>query len=211
VRFDVRQKFMCLRILLARSVFLPILLSLSSCERNAESRPKTIVTEKDTAEWEFPVDDFKIAEGFICLYRSKDLNWDYFDRRVEGDVVCTGFRLECSPIRVPGETYGYDEEIIQEPEVMIDVLFPFDTLAALEGTSINLGEPMEQCSRELGSMHLFAVHNDVRWQEIRFGTVDGDRIELEIDLLLDVDYNTGTTQFRHTLKGLAKLERRWDP
>ena len=205
------QKFMSPRILLAHSAFLPLLLSLSSCERNAESTPKTIMTTEDTAEWEFPVDDFKLGEGYICLYRSKDLNWDYFDRRVEGDVVCTGFRLVCAPILVPGGTYGYDEEIIQEPEVMIKVLFPFRTLAALEGTSINLGEPMEQSSRELGSMHLFSVHNDVRWQEIRFGKVDGDRIELEIDLLLDVDYNTGTTQFRHTLKGLAKLEKRWDP
>ena len=202
---------MCLRILLARGAFLLLLLSLGACERHAKSSTKTIVTTEGAAEWEFPVDDFKIAEGFICLYRSKDLNWDYFDRRVEGDVVCTGFRLECAPILVPGGAYGYDEEISKQPEVSIKVLFPFDTLAELEGISINLGEPMEQCNRELGSMYLFAIHNDIRWQEIRFGKVNGDRIDLEIDLLLDVDYDAGTTQFRHTLKGPAKIEQRWDP
>jgi hypothetical protein len=111
---------------------------------------------------------------------------------------------------VPGGAYGYDEEISEEPEVMIDVLFPFESLKALEGTTIDLGEEMEQSQRELGSMYLFAVHNEVRWQQIRFGKVRGDSIELEIDLLLNVDYDSGETTFRHTLRGPAKVEERWD-
>ncbi|MCW1926230.1 hypothetical protein OKA05_26975 [Luteolibacter arcticus] len=166
--------------------------------------------DEQPAEWKFPVDDFRIAEGFICISRSKDLNWEYFDERVDGEIVCTGFRLECAPIRVPGGAYGYKEEITKEPEVMIDVLFPFESLEKLEGTTIPLGEPMENCSRELGSMYLFASHNEVRWQEIRFGKVHGDQIDLELDLLLEVDYDTGVTQFRHTLKGLASIEERWE-
>ena len=182
----------------------------TSCQKHeSEAALENVRQDKDQT-WQFPTEDFRISHGYICLYKSKNLNWEFFDRKVDAEIVCTGFRLECAPIMVPGGAYGYDEEISEEPEVMIDVLFPFESLEALEGTTIDLGEPMEQCDRELGSMYLFAVHNEVRWQQIRFGKVSGDTIDLEIDLLLNVDYDAGETTFRHTLRGQGKIEERWD-
>jgi len=182
----------------------------TSCEKHEPEVNLENMMQGEDQTWQFPTQDFRISQGFICVNKSKNLNWDFFDHKIDADIVCTGFRLECAPIMVPGGAYGYDEEISEEPEVMIDVLLPFESLEALEGTTIDLGEPMEQSDRELGSMYLFAVHNDVRWQQIRFGKVSGDAIELEIDLLLNVDYDAGETTFRHTLRGPAKVEKRWE-
>ena len=192
------------------STLLAALALTASCKKYEPDVDLESAMQNEGQTWQFPTDDFRISQGYICVNKSKNLNWEFFDRKIDAEIVCTGFRLECAPIMVPGGAYGYDEEISEEPEVMINVLLPFESLEALEGTSIDLGEPMEQSGRELGSVYLFAVHNDVRWQQIRFGKVSGETIELEIDLLLNIDYDAGETTFWHTLRGPAKVEERWD-
>ena len=78
-------------------------------------------------EWQFPVEGFKINNGHLCTWRSADVeDNEYFPEKFDTTFISTGMRLECYPIKVPGGAYGYDEEIMQTPEVMIDAVIPFN-------------------------------------------------------------------------------------
>jgi len=155
-------------------------------------------------EWKLPLKDFKFSNGYICINKKENLSREFFDVDNLPPLVCTGFRLECDSLKVPSWKENEFED--ESPEVMIDTIFEYTSIEDLVGQTIELGEPMQNCDRELGSMYLLESHHLVKWQEIRFGKAHEGVIELEVDIWVDFLYDY--TEFCHTLKGYASIEHR---
>lgn len=153
----------------------------------------------DPQSWEFPVE--KLIPKRICLCLAN----------FTGKIECIGFRIECEKLLLPDIMSGFEKEKEVKPNIEVDLTFPFGSLAALENEKAELGEPVEECPEDLGSIYLFGAHNLVGWQTISFGKIEDETIEVSFDLYFDFEY-TGNIggKFRHTISGVAEIEKRWE-
>lgn len=156
--------------------------------------------EFDEASWKFPVENLKPKKAALCLFKQDS-----------GEIICSGARIECEPMSLPDINEAYEKESIESPEIMVNFSFPYFSLNEIEGKTLSLGEDVEECGDDIGSVYAFAAHNPVGWQTIEFGKAEGDTIDALIDLYFDFDFEDriGGT-FRHKLPVKFELERRWE-
>ena len=153
----------------------------------------------DQTTWKFPIDKIHVQRAVLCM--TKD---------AAGHVHCVGARLECESMPLPDINSGYDRTRKVKPEIDLELTTDLTSLDSLAGQILELGQPVESCSDDLGSIYLFGAHNPVGWQRISFGHLNGKTLEATFDLLFDFTYEDRIGgRFRHTLKGPVRIERRW--
>lgn len=174
------------------STFLAFLLLVSS----AVAMP---AKSFDRTTWKFPTDKIRVQRAVLCM--TKD---------AAGHVRCIGARLECEPLPLPDINSGYERTRKVKPEIDLEFATDLTSLESLAGQTLELGQPVENCSDDLGSIYLFGAHNPVGWQRISFSRLNGKALEATFDLLFDFDYEDRIgSRLRHTLKGPVRIERRW--
>ena len=155
--------------------------------------------EIDEKTWKFPVDQLSVEKAALCLIRQDE------------QIISIGFRIECESIKLPDINYGYEEENEEKPEISISLSFPFNSLESLASQKADLGEPVETCGEDLGSVYLFGAHNPVGWQSIEFGSIIDGRVEVTFDLYFDFKFEDRIGGcFRHTMKAMVEVEKRWE-
>ena len=161
-------------------------------------------------EWTFPIDKFKVNNGYFCILREEDArSSEFLPDEIGAAHLSTGIRLECASITIPRGIGGYDEDTSESPEVVINLMLPFNDLNDLAIGIVEYGEEEQGGEFEQGSMYLFGVYNDIKCSEIRFGDTSGEKIEAEIDLTIKLNPDTGGAIFQHTLECELELEKQW--
>jgi hypothetical protein len=154
----------------------------------------------DETNWKFPVADLKAQESVLCLIKSDS-----------GEIECIGGRITCEPLLLPDINEAYQSTRKEKIEIKLTFYFPFTALSEIRGQTLQLGESVEECGEDLGSVYLFGAHNPVGWQSIAFAEAQDDVIEAMVDLYFDFDYEDRIGgAFRHKLPVVFKLERRWE-
>lgn len=155
----------------------------------------------DPTSWKFPIADLKVQAAALCLTKSDS-----------GEIECIGGRITCEPLLLPDINNAYQSNRTEEIEIHLNFYFPFTSLSEISGKTFQLGEPVEECEEDLGSVYLFGAHNPVGWQSIDFSAAaTAETIEAKADLLFDFDVEDRIGGvFRHQLPITFKLERRWE-